>query len=1202
MGYNYEELGDENFQRLAQSLIVEEYPKAQLLPVGMPDGGRDAFQNSKRDDRVVAETVFQVKFTKSPTTRDARDAVEETIRLESAKIELLIAQGLKTYILITNVGGTSHRNSGSIDRANDLFQKRFPTIACECWWRDDIDGRLRNNTDLVWSFPEITRGTDVLGLISKAHNEQTDRRNRAIRSLVAEQFASDEDVKFREIELRFPISEIYVDTPIRSTSSESEEFRTTDVQRPDNTPSLQYLLGLSNSPSHIRILIEGAPGQGKSTVTQFVCQVSRALFLERTTFLATLPPQWRPSSLRVPLRADLRDFATWLLGKSPFGAQRGQPHTGNQSLDAFLAELVSSGAGGIPFDVNDLHAAFGRTRLLLVLDGFDEVADPETRITMAREVNSCLERLEETCVSVHAIVTTRPSALITTPVFNERAWTTLELQNLTSDLAIEYATKWAKIKRLDQGDTNELINVLRTKLDEPHIRELSRNPMQLAILSTLINIQSDSLPSKRTALYADYIRIFFDRESQKSSLVKCHRQLLIMIHEHLAFCMHCEAEHESTSQYRRPGTLSLAEVKEKIGEFLERRGSRPDLLDGLFSAVQERVVALVQNIQGTYEFQVQPLREYFAAQHLYKSAVTVPGVIRGSRPDIYSGIAASPYWENVTRFYAGCYNAGELSSLIDDTSQVADEEDLFSTTFFVEKMSNFLRDYVFETHPRLIARAIESIFSQTPLDIHLSMGAVDRTRLETGLPEECGGPEYCERIQADLAWNDADRVFCAARLLKGNMSWNDRVAFAHRARAANPDISIALLYWYLDVIEDANIVDLSGILEGGDPELFRYACYADRGDFFSMPGREVKTFQHIVDGSYSGGVTTFGVDNDLGRVVLLLSPHMMRPYIAHGVRSNLTDFTAAYYGGIVPTGLSSWVADSIDGTARSALDLFVATASDDPLRIAELWAKALAEFYRQYGPTASIVLAATRWAVEAVEIGFPLERTPVDFHLYYEGYINRGNPGWWSDRFEQSKGELRILLTQAYIAFAVPLITKTSHANILSVFEGLPPSSQEAARGLLRMMPDDTPGPFPEVVSELQAFPKSVMHFIDCLDEGDRAIASSQVLGWEIAAPRELAELVFENLVHASLEGRGSWEVAVEAGLLARQKGGVSYGINVRAGTGMPLELAKRVISNTQAYPLTLIHYAQKALLSDVVRRVPKVGQVAVRNDWFSQT
>src|SRR5215210_1309793 len=90
----------------------------------------------------------------------------------------------------------------------------------------------------------------------------------------------------------------------------------------------------------------------------------------------------------------------------------------------------------------------------------------------------------------------------------------------------------------------------------------------------------------------------------------------------------------------------------------------------------ERVVFLVSRVQGTFEFEVQPLREYFAARHLYELApYSPPGREQGgTKPDRFNAMAPNFYWLNVLRFYAGCYSKGELSSLVDCVEELDEDE------------------------------------------------------------------------------------------------------------------------------------------------------------------------------------------------------------------------------------------------------------------------------------------------------------------------------------------------------------------------------------------------------------------------------------------------------------------------------------------------------------------------------------------------
>ena len=203
----------------------------------------------------------------------------------------------------------------------------------------------------------------------------------------------------------------------------------------------------------------------------------------------------------------------------------------------------------------------------------------------------------------------------------------------------------------------EVKRILEDKLGESHIRELAKNPMQLAILLSLIHTRGASLPDKRTALYDSYIDLFFSREAAKSSIVRDHRDLLIDIHRYLAWVLHSEAE-----QGRERGSISSERLQGLLTDYLRGEGQDPSLGMKLFTGMVERVVAVVSRVEGTYEFEVQPLREYFAARYLYDTAPYSPpgNEKRGTKPDRFDAIARNFYWLNVTRFYAGCFSKGEL--------------------------------------------------------------------------------------------------------------------------------------------------------------------------------------------------------------------------------------------------------------------------------------------------------------------------------------------------------------------------------------------------------------------------------------------------------------------------------------------------------------------------------------------------------------
>ena len=128
-----------------------------------------------------------------------------------------------------------------------------------------------------------------------------------------------------------------------------------------------------------------------------------------------------------------------------------------------------------------------------------------------------------------------------------RYFSTYSLQSLARPLIVEYTDRWLRSRGIDETDAKDVREILDNKLDEPHLRDLARNPMQLAILLSLIHRRGVSLPDKRTSLYDSYIDMFFDRESEKATVVKENRELLIRIHRYLAWVLQSDAEVASNS-------------------------------------------------------------------------------------------------------------------------------------------------------------------------------------------------------------------------------------------------------------------------------------------------------------------------------------------------------------------------------------------------------------------------------------------------------------------------------------------------------------------------------------------------------------------------------------------------------------------------------------------------------------------------------
>lgn len=852
MTYLYEQLGDERFQRLCQAILVSRHPDVQSLPVGQPDGGRDALR--RQSGSYVPETVYQVKFSRSPSSKGERDAVEDLIKSESEKVRRLVEQGMQTYFLMTNICGTSHPDAGSIDRVNKRLTEAFG-IPSFCYWRDDLDAYVAGNSSVRWAFPEILKATDIIeGLIAAAQGEQNAKRAFALKAYLAHQFDYDSRLKFKQIDLQKGLIDLFVDVPLRLL--DEFERRNIDVLRANKSESIPLKRLISSfgggdfegeqqadrikaafilsdpivRSACRRVVLEGAPGQGKSTVTQFICQVARIRLLDKEAEFKSLPPSISNSPAAFPFRVDLRDYATWLSGRDPFTTVSGVPtaREGPNQLESFLARQIASCSGGTSFTADDLIATLHGSNILIVLDGFDEVADVEIRKAIVREVREAATRIEANAASSFIIVTSRPSAFANSPGFSKHDWQHIGLVDLDQNTIFAYADKWSEANALEPIDKADLFATLKEKLQLPHVRDLARNPMQLAILLNLINSQGASLPNKRTTLYDRYIETFLDREAEKSDIVRDHRDILLDLHRHLAWTIQAEVEINKDA-----GNITVVRLKSEVSRYLSFMGHSSHLAEKLFSGMVERVVALVSRVEGTYEFEVQPLREYFAARHLHETVpyIQTGSIKRGSIMDRFEALARNSYWYNVTRFFCGCYSTGELASLVDGLDHINTTKPYQGTDYAPRLSAVLLADYVFTLQPRLIRKVLNDTVISSNFDAFLAGIYEQRGRNIVSLPEDNGRDELVDRAILELKKHCAyDRSYALYRLLKANKG--DQAA-AITWREISPGMEAERYFreaYYSTAIQNLSKIDSSDKLASYSPSAIRFIYNSDRLD------------------------------------------------------------------------------------------------------------------------------------------------------------------------------------------------------------------------------------------------------------------------------------------------------------------------------------------------------------------------------------
>lgn len=1237
--YFYEQLDPERFQHFCQALITREYPGTQCFPVGQRDGGRDAVQYETTPKGNYR--LFQVKFVRNPhKIDDVHKWLVETMKGELPAIRDRLKEnpGAIEYVLISNVPGTAYPGSGSIDTLNETLNADV-SVPIRAWWRDDLDRRCDGSSSVKWAYPEILRGTDILqALVESIGSDLQGGRHAVLRSFAVDQFEMDNEVRFKQVELSNEILNLFVDVPARISPTQEQGGRREDKR----ALAVRLLVRHFSSSDHWDaqgegedvgaaklflndeiaqladiVVLEGGPGQGKSTLAQYVCQVHRMKILSRPEF-ETLPTEHQASSARFPIKVDLREYATWLAGKNPFSQEKGEqrPVGLNKSLESFMSALISERSGGLSFSPDDLAMVARSSSLLIVLDGLDEVAEVKLRNEVVREITAAVRRLRESAASLQVIVTTRPSALAEVSEFPTRMFHRWTLTRLGRPLIEEYSERWAQSRRLPSKEAAELRRVLAEKLDQPHMRDLARNPMQLAILLSVIHTRGSSLPDKRTALYDIYVELFLAREAEKSEIVKRRQEILIDVHRYLAWVLHSEAE-----TGRALGKIEASRLRALIRSYLAHEGRDPELADELFTGLAQRVVFLVGAVEGLFEFEVQPLREYFAGRFLYETAPYSPvGSPRaGTKDERFDAIARNTHWLNVTRFYAGCFSKGELPSLVDRLEVLCTDVDLGLTSQPRSLAATLVADWVFSQNARSVKKVIDLILSK---DGYRSLLGDDRYSASGGepltLPDGCGRFELLTRCLEVLHENPPrDIQLSIAQLAQKNGTRGEiEKLWVEGFSTLESDSQKASWIWsgqYLGVLTSCSNQALHEMFSGSaiviDDEILTALLASGHADFFGRNETLRSIFTNsVLDGYVMGLRLPRRVTHSMDVFCAALNPMGLFRHF-HDSGLPLGKAFQRNFGIRWPEGALPPSGDQNIDKAVTGFFTLLESKKNEALAVDG----GLQRYIDMLGSELGLC-----WSVWVLALGSALsmpkrKRSEVSPVGLFDGAINltdrlqyarlqAGGLSWWRQQLSSAEGYERQIWVLAAIVICGPATLAKLFSEIDDVVEGLSnrdgkrlQSSIQEVRGWnhgVRTLRIDS---LPDVMS-----PRMAAILCYSASNSEHVILVDKYLSGYMGSDPIVHEMIFFAAVDKMQSQDADWASWVELirrAYRARSESHVSaYFRNLH---DLPLEVARKVASNPLSYPHFLVNLAEASVKRELAARTVPLSQVAEEQGWF---
>ena len=686
MLYDLNQIDDPlRFQRLVNSILTARFGEdIRLTPLRGPDGGSDGetapnnpnmkFRNTRghsSSNRSIATSprpgryLFQAKYHRTGEQRlsDLRRLVvrEFERELQCSVLGRPDRRDVDYFFLVTNVPASKD----ALDKVDDVCRRLLKTgrgLHADIWWQEQITALLDALPHIWLAFPEIFPG-HVPPMLAQALSQSTERVPNAFRLAALQQYKREIVVKFRQIELEQKLFDLFVDLDIEFNpetydalaasvhGSTHHPLRRNAMMGPfgnltfSSAPTALELL-IDDELSVRRILLEGGPGQGKSTITQMAAQIYREKLLGDDT-ATSRGAIWREvCNMRYPFRIELRRFADWLSDHD------------HGTVEQYIALIVGRDSGGASVTVEDIQGFVMQSSVILFLDGLDEIGSDTLRDRVVEAVMDTIRRFEGGLrVDLRVVLTTRPPAVAGRRDRLE-GFARVVLAPMKKERIDDYLGRWLEAQIQAPDERRRIRASFDGRRHEPHVDALARNPMQLSVLLQFIYLKGEAFPDRRAELYREYFEIVIDRDVEKSPELRDNRDSVEGLHEFFGFHFHGMTE---IDQGRR--TLTRGDIIDLADRWLRSEGhDANDVADRFFALGEERfglIVAVSGEGQETsYGFEVQPIQEYFAASYISNRLTD------GKAHEIFELLIHRSYWREVALFLAGLRRPNEKADLI----------------------------------------------------------------------------------------------------------------------------------------------------------------------------------------------------------------------------------------------------------------------------------------------------------------------------------------------------------------------------------------------------------------------------------------------------------------------------------------------------------------------------------------------------------